>query len=203
MDGPADALAILTPLRFWTSAAAGGPARRSVPEGPLDRKAVAAEAASWLREDGWSVSLDPALQGSERSAAALTLLADISTALDDLRDLIGEMDSPGELADVLGQLTIGPGSAMNGIEQTLLACADQVRATTSPGHHDLSDRIRSDADRTSRTADNLARWSDGLDALRPCPRAAAATAGSPRGGPAGAAPAPAAIPNPARTPRTL
>ncbi|MEU6236957.1 hypothetical protein ABZ885_28565, partial [Kitasatospora sp. NPDC047058] len=90
-----------------------------------------------------------------------------------------------------------------GIEQTLLACADQVRVTTSPGHHDLVDRIRADADRTSRTADNLARWSDGLDALRPCPRAAAATAGSPRGGPAGTAPASAAIPSPARTPRTL
>ncbi|MGW2397082.1 hypothetical protein ACWCYY_11060 [Kitasatospora sp. NPDC001664] len=201
MHGPDEALALLTPLRFWAPATGGGPAQRSVPEGPLDRQAVAAEAAMWLRDGEWSVDLDPALQGSERSAAALTLLADISTALDDLRDLIGEMDSPGELADVLGQLTIGSGSAMNGIEQTLLACADQVRATTSPGHHDLVDRIRADADRTSRTADNLARWSDGLDALRPCPRAAAATAGSPRGGPAGAAPA--AIPSPARTPRTL
>ncbi|MEU6233651.1 hypothetical protein, partial [Kitasatospora sp. NPDC047058] len=144
MHGPDEALALLTPLRFWAPATGGGPARRSVPEGPLDRQAVAAEAAMWLRDGEWSVHLDPALQRSERSAAALTLLADISTALDDLRDLIGEMDSPGELADVLGQLTIGPGSAMNGIEQTLLACADQVRVTTSPGHHDLVDRIRAD-----------------------------------------------------------
>nr|BEK67560.1 hypothetical protein KPHV_47870 [Kitasatospora purpeofusca] len=203
MSGPADALALLAPLRFRPPATGGGPARRSVPEGPLDRQAVAAEAATWLRDGGWSIDLDPALQGSARSTEALTLLTDVATAFADLQDLIGEMEGAGELADLLGQLTIGPGSAMNALEQTLRACAEQVRATTSPGHHDLVDRIRADAARTGQAADNLAQWSSGLDAVRPSPRAGAATSASPRRHPAGAAPAvPAPLPRPARTPRS-
>ncbi len=203
MAGPADALAVLAPLRFRPPAIAGGPARRSVPEGPLDQQAAAAEAWLWLTENEWSVDLEPALQSSARSTEALTLLAGVSTAFAELQDPVGEMEDAGELADLLGQLTIGPGSAMNGLEQTLRACADQVRATTSPGHHDLVDRIRADAARTSLAADNLARWSSGLDAVRPSPRADAATASLPRRRPAGAAPSAAAPPpQAARPPRS-
>ncbi|MGV9266636.1 hypothetical protein ACWDRR_18490 [Kitasatospora sp. NPDC003701] len=203
MSGPADALALIAPLRFRAPVTEGGPARRSVPEGPLDRQAVAAEAAVWLRDGEWSVDLDPALQGTARSTEALTLLTDVSTAFAELTDLIGEMEDAGELADLLGQLTTGPGSAMNGLEQTLRACAEQVRATTSPGHHDLVDRIRAEAALTGQAADNLAQWSSGLDAVRPSPRSGAATSASPRRPPAEAAPtATSALPRSARTPRS-
>ncbi|MEU4113252.1 hypothetical protein AB0F71_01960 [Kitasatospora sp. NPDC028055] len=157
----------------------------------------------WLQDDEWSVDLEPALEGSARSTKALALLTDVSTAFAELRDLIGEMEDAGELSDLLGQLTIGSGSAMNGLEQTLRACADQVRATTSPGHHDLVDRIRADAARTSMTADNLARWASGLDAVRRSARADAATTGSPRRQPAVPAPSSTApLPSPERTPRS-
>ncbi|MCG6497088.1 hypothetical protein [Kitasatospora sp. A2-31] len=116
---------------------------------------------------------------------------------------MGEMEDAGELADLLGQLTIGPGNAMNGLEQILRACADRVRATTAPGHHDLVDRIRAEAARTSLAADNLAQWSSGLDAVRRSARADAATTGSPGRQPAGAAPsAAAALPRPSHPPRS-
>ncbi|WP_030458916.1 hypothetical protein [Kitasatospora sp. NRRL B-11411] len=201
--GPADALALLAPLQFRAPTAEGDPARRSVPEGPLDRQAAAAEAATRLRDGQWSVDLDPALQGSARSTAVLTALTDVSIALAEVENLVGEMEDAGELADLLGQLTIGPGNAMNGLEQILRACADRVRATTAPGHHDLVDRIRAEAARTSLAADNLAQWSSGLDAVRRSTRANAATTGSPGRQPAGAAPSAAtALPRPSHPPRS-
>ncbi|MEU6235451.1 hypothetical protein ABZ885_20775, partial [Kitasatospora sp. NPDC047058] len=54
---------------------------------------------------------------------------------------------PGRIVVTTGMLralTAPERAALFGIEQTLLACADQVRVTTSPGHHDLVDRIRAD-----------------------------------------------------------
>ncbi|MEY9949531.1 hypothetical protein [Kitasatospora sp. GAS1066B] len=178
--GPA-ALEVIAPLGFRAPLKGPGPVRLNSLDGPAQQKAVAGQAARRLREAGHHVDLHPALHTSERGERAMEMLAGISARLAELQALAEETEHPGELADLLGQLTTGRGNAMDALEQMLRACAQAVRTTTDPGQHDLIGRITADAGRIGESSAGLARWSSALRTIdiHAGNRRRAATASSP------------------------